>query len=173
MELSGTELEKAIWNLSIILGRTYHETRETYNYFEEAKDKLKSNNGLFRIIYGLGCLIDREITENDCLIVHFRPSLIDQIMHQTCGKKWAATCKDKLCELGLEARPLHIISANLHSVVNLIYGYHAVIPAEKRQCDRNLYDFILDILDKGEQIRTLAGKHGFWEIEDRSGAQTN
>jgi len=173
MELSGTELEKAIWNLSIILGRTYHETREAYDYFEETKDRLKSNNGLFRIVYGLGCLIDREITENDCLIVHFRPSLIDQIMHQTCGKKWAATAKDKLCELGLEARPLHIISANLHSVVNLIYGYHAVIPAEKRQCDRNLYDFILDILDKGEQIRTLAGKHGFWEIEDRSGAQTN
>ena len=172
-ELSGTELEKAIWNLSIILGRTYHETRETYDYFEEAKDKLKSNNGLFRIVYGLGCLIDREIKENDCLIVHFRPSLIDQIVHQTCGKKWAATAKDKLCELGLEDRPLHIISANLHSVVNLIYGYHAVISDEKKPGDRNLYDFILDILDKGEQIRTFAGTHGFCEIEDRSGAQTN
>ena len=172
-ELSGTELEKAIWNLSIILGRTYHETRETYDYFEAAKDKLKSNNGLFRIVYGLGCLIDREIKENDPLIVHFRPSLIDQIVHQTCGKKWAATAKDKLCELGLEDRPLHIISANLHSVVNLIYGYQAVISEEKKPGDRNLYDFILDIVDKGEQIKTFAGTHGFVEIEDRSGAQTN
>ncbi len=171
--MSGTELEKAIWNLSIILGRTYHETRETYDYFEEAKDKLKSNNGLFRIVYGLGCLIEREIKGNDCLIIHFRPSLIDQIVHQTYGKKWAATAKDKLCELGLEDRPFHIISANLHSVVNLIYGYHADISDEKKPGDRNLYDFILDILDKGEQIRTLAGTHGFCEIEDRSGAQTN
>lgn len=172
-ELSGTELEKAIWNLSIILGRTYHETRETYDYFKEAKDKLKSNNGLFRIVYGLSCLIEREIKENDCLIVHFRPSLIDQIVHQTCGKKWAATAKDKLCELGLENRPLHIISANLHSVVNLIYGYHAVIPEKEKPCDRNLYDFILDILDKVKRIRNFAGKHGFYKIEDRSGAQTN
>ena len=105
-ELSGTELEKAIWNLSIILGRTYHETRETYDYLKGAKDKLHSNNGLFRIVYGLGRLIDREIKENDHLVVYFRPSLIDQIMHQTCGKKWAATAKDKLCELGLEDRPV-------------------------------------------------------------------
>jgi hypothetical protein len=172
-ELSGTELEKAIWNLSIILGRTYHETRETYNYFEGNKDKLKSNNGLFRIVYSLGCLIERELKENDCLIVHFRPSLIDQIVHQISGKKWAATVKGKLCELGLEDRPLHIISANLHSVVNLIYGYHAVISAEKKPCDRNLYEFILDVLDKGEQIRAFAGTHGFVEIEDSSGAQTN
>jgi hypothetical protein len=172
-ELSGTELEKAIWNLSIILGRTYHETRETYDYLKEAKEKLKSNNGLFRIVYGLGRLIDREIKENDHLVVYFRPSLIDQIMHQTCGKKWAATVKDKLCELGLEDRPVHIISANLHSVVNLMYGYQAVISDEKKPGDGNLYDFILDILDKGDQIRNFAGRHGFFEIEDRSGAQTN
>ena len=170
---SGTELEKALWNLSIILGRTYHETRETYDHFEAAKDKLKSNNGLFRIVYGLGCLIEREIKENDRLIVHFRPSLTDQIVHQTCGKKWAATAKDKLCELGLADRPLHIISANLHSVVNLMYGYHAVISAEKKPGDRNLYDFIVDIVDRGEQIRTKAHTHGFCELEDRSGAQTN
>ena len=172
-ELSETELEKAIWNLSIILGRTYHETMETYNYFEEAKDKLKSNNGLFRIVYSLGSLIENEIKTNDHLVVHFRPSLIDQIMHQICGKKWAAAVKDKLCELGLEDRPLHIISANLHSVVNLIYGYHAVISEEKKQYDRDIYDFIFYIRDNGEQVRSFAGKHGFCEIEDRSGAQTN
>ena len=172
-ELSGTELEKAIWNLSIILGRTYHETKETYDYFAETKDKLKSNNGLFHVVYSLGCLIEREIKENDCLIVLFRPSLIGQILHQTCGKKWAATAKEKLCELGLEDRPLHIISANLHSVVNLIYGYNAIISNEKKEYKRNLYDFILDTVDKGGKIRAFAGKHGFCEIEDRSGAQTN
>lgn len=172
-ELTGTELEKAIWNLSIILGRTYHETRETYDYFEEAKNKLKSNSGLFHIIYSLGCLIERQIKEDDRLVVHFRPSLIDRIMQQICGKKWAAAVKDKLCKLGLEDRPLHIISANLHSVVNLVYGYHAVASEEKKLCDRVLHDFILDIRDKGEKIRNFAGEHGFCEIEDSSGAQTN
>ena len=172
-ELSETELEKAIWNLSIILGRTYHEIRETYNYFEEAKEKLKSNNGLFSIIYSLGNLIEKEIKENNHLSVHFRPSLIDQIMHQACGKKWAAAVKDKLCELGLEDRPVHIISANLHSVVNLIYGYHAIASEEKKQCGQELCNFVLDIRDKSELVRSFASVHGFCEINDRSGAQTN
>jgi hypothetical protein len=172
-DLSDTELEKAIWNLSIILGRTYHETRETYDYLEEAKDKLKSNNGLFRIVYSLGNLIEREIKQNDHLVVHFRPSLIDQIMHQICGKKWAAAVKDKLCELGLEDRPVHIISANLHSVVNLLYGYNAIIAEEKKQYAQDIYNFILDVRDNSEQVRSFAGKHSFCEIEDRSGAQTN
>jgi hypothetical protein len=172
-ELSETELEKAIWNLSIILGRTYHETRETYTYFKEAKDTLKSNNGLFRIIYSLGCLIEREMKENDYLTIHFRPSLIDQIMHQMCGKKWALAVKDRLRDLGLEDRPVHIISANLHSVVNLLYGHDSIISEEKKQYTQDLYNFILDIRDRSEQVRSFAGKHGFFEIEDRSGAQTN
>jgi hypothetical protein len=172
-DMSSTELEKAIWNLSIILGRTYHETRETYDYFQEAKDKLKSNNGLFRIVYSLGNLIEREIKQNDHLVVHFRPSLIDQIMHQICGKKWAAAVKDKLCELGLEDRPVHIISANLHSVVNLLYGYNAVMYEENKQYAQDICNFILEIRDKNEHVRSFAVNHGLCEIEDRSGAQIN
>jgi hypothetical protein len=168
-ELSEAELEKAIWNLSIILGRTYHETRESYDYFEDEKNTLKSNNGLFRIIYSLGNLIENEIKKNEHLIVHFRPSLIDQIMHQIVGKKWAAAVRNKLCELGLEEQPVHIISANLHSVLNLLYGYHTKSAEE----NDDLCNFILDIRDNNEQVRYFAGKHGFCEIEDRSGAQTN
>jgi len=72
------------------------------------KEKSNSNNGLFRVVYSLGGLIEREIKEKDHLIVHFRPSLIDQIMHQTCGKKWAAFAKDKRWQRGLEERPVHI-----------------------------------------------------------------
>ena len=30
-EISGKELDQAIWNLSVLLGRTYHETKETYD----------------------------------------------------------------------------------------------------------------------------------------------
>jgi hypothetical protein len=172
-ELSSNELERAIWNLSIILGRTYHETRETYNYFEESKEKSKSNNGLFKIVYSLGNLVEKEIKNNEHLVVHFRPSLIDQIMHQISGKKWAAAVKEKLHELGLEDRPVHIISANLHSMVNLLYGYHAIIAAENKQSGQDLYTVILDIRDKSEQVRHFATEHGFCEIEDRSGAQTN
>ena len=68
---------------------------------------------------------------------------------------------------------MHIISANLHSVVNLLYGYHAIMSEENKQYDQDIYNFILNTRDKNEQVRSFAGKNGLYEIEDRSGAQTN
>jgi hypothetical protein len=172
-ELREEDLEQAIWNLSILLGRTYHETKDTYDYFDKAKDELESNNGLFQIIYRLRNLIEKEIQENDRLVVYFRPSLIDQIVHQLCGKKWAAAIKNELSVLGLQDRPLHIISANLHSVLNLIYGYAAVKDKKEKKPGKDLYTFIQHISDKEEQVKTFASKHGFYEMVDESGAQTN
>jgi hypothetical protein len=172
-ELKNEDLERALWNLSILLGRTYHETKDTYDYFDKAKDELKSNNGLFQIIYSLRNLIEKEIQENDRLVVYFRPSLIDQIVHQLYGKKWAAAVKNKLTTLGLQDRPLHIISANLHSVLNLIYGYAAVKDKKEKEPGKDLYTFIQHISDKDEQVKTFASKHGFYEIVDETGAQTD
>jgi len=172
-ELSEEELEKAIWNLSILLGRTYHETKDTYDYFDKAKDELKSNNGLFQIIYSLRNLMEKEIQENDRLVVYFRPSLIDHIVHQLYGKKWATAIKNELTAFGLQDRPLHIISANLHSVLNLIYGYAAVKDNKGKKPSKDLYTFIQHISDKEEQVKTFASKHGFYEMVDESGAQTN
>ena len=138
-ELSSTELEKAIWNLSIILGRTYRETRETYDYFREAKDRQNTNNGLFRIVYSLGCLIEREVKEGEHLIVHFRPSLTDQIMHQICGKKWASAIKEKLCELGLADR------------VDFVLGDAGVVLHRYESLD-----FVLIDCEKDDYVRFLA-----------------
>ena len=172
-ELEEEDLEQAIWNLSILLGRTYHETKDTYDYLGKVKDELKSNNGLFQIIYSLRNLIEKDIRENDRLVVYFRPSLIDQIVHQLYGKKWAASIKNKLVALGLQDRPIHIVSANLHSVVNLIYGYAAVKDRKAKEPNKDLYTFIQHISDREEQIKSFAGKHGFHEMVDESGAQTN
>jgi hypothetical protein len=159
--------------LSILLGRTYHETKDTYDYLAKAKDELKSNNGLFQIIYSLCNLIEKEIRENDRLVVYFRPSLIDQIVHQLYGKKWAAAIKNKLAVLRLQDRPIHVISANLHSVVNLIYGYAAANDKKAKEPSKDLYAFIQHISDKEKQIKSFASKHGFHEMVDESGAQTN
>jgi hypothetical protein len=170
-ELDKEELEKAIWNLSILLGRTYHETKETYEYLERAKKESSTNSGLFNIIYRLGKSREKEIIENNKIAVYFRPSLVDEIIHQVYGKKWAATIKDKLCALRLEDRPLHIISANLHSVVNLLYGYGAAAAGIQKKHAKDLYGFINDLRDNEEQVKDFARKHGFSEILDKSGAQ--
>jgi hypothetical protein len=171
--LEEEDLEQAIWNLSILLGRTYHETRDTYDYFDRAKDELKSNNGFFQIIYSLRNLIAKEIQENDPLVVYFRPSLIDHIVHQLYGKKWATAIKNKLIAFGLQDRPLHIISANRHSVVNLIYGFGAIRDKKDKATGEDLYDFIQHISDKEEEVKAFAKKHGLHEMVDESGAQTD
>jgi hypothetical protein len=172
-KLGEEDLEQAIWNLSILLGRTHHETRDTYEYFDRAKEELESNNGFFQIIYNLRKLIENEIRESDRLVVYFRPSLIDHITHQLYGKKWATAIKNKLIALELQDRDLHIISANTHSVLNLLYGYGAAKQAHVKAFDDDLYAFIQHISDKEGQIKSIAKEHGFHEIVDQSGAQTD
>ena len=47
-KLGSKALDQALWNLSIILGRPYQETRDTYKYLEANKKKNKSSKTLFK-----------------------------------------------------------------------------------------------------------------------------
>ncbi len=170
--LNERQLDQAIWNLSLILGRSYHETRETYEYFEKNKALTNSNSGLFNIVYHLGNRVfrEKESMEN-FLIVYMTPSLMNVISHQHYGQKWANDIKRNLIELDLLQRPLHIISANLHSVVNLLYGYAAA--QECRIQPENstdvLYRFIQCIRERSNEILTYARQNGLFELPDQSG----
>jgi len=170
-QISGKELDQAIWNLSVLLGRTYHETKETFQYFEKSKNEMNANNGLFNIIYNLGKSIDEEEKDHNKVTVYFTPSLIDVILHQVYCKRWASSVKDEIYKLKFQDRPLHIISANMHSVLNLLYGYGAIGGGAKKTSSKDLYSFIQDVSDKAKPIKAFAAKHGFYELPDKSGAQ--
>lgn len=170
-DLSSEDLDRAIWSLSVLLGRTYHETKETYDYFEKSKNKMNVNKGLFSIVYNLGKLLEDERTNHDMVTVYFTPSLIDVMLHQLYCKRWAASVKDAIWNFELQNRPLHIISANMHSVLNLLYGYSAVKDEEKKKDSEELYNFIQDMSDEEGLIKDFAEKHGFYEVPDKSGAQ--
>ncbi|SLM27935.1 hypothetical protein MTBBW1_1200010 [Desulfamplus magnetovallimortis] len=125
--LSEGELDSALWNMSIILGRPYHETRETYEYLEKNRNEKQSNSGLFSFIYHLAKRIETDYkSRDDALVIYFTPSLMNIIGHQKYGKLWASRIDRELKDLKLDKRPIHIISANMHSVINLIYGYAAL-----------------------------------------------
>lgn len=170
--LNGRDLDQALWNLSLILGRSYHETRQTYEHLEKNKTISNSNSGLFHIVYHLGKRVFRETQGmENFLIVYMTPSLMNVISHQHYGQKWANTIKNKLIELGLQKRPLHVISANLHSVVNVLYGY-----ATAKECRIHpgnsgdpLYNFIQCIRQRSDDILTYAREYGFYELPDHSG----
>jgi hypothetical protein len=171
---SPKDLDHALWNLSIILGRPYHETRETYEYFEKNKKDHNSNNNLFSVIYQLGRRVDEEKkSKENFLIVYMTPTLMNIIAHQRYGERWAMDIKARLKELSLHQRPLHIISANLHSVVNLLYGYGttcALAEGTAGENDEPLYGFIQCLRERRNEILDFARNNGFYEIDDRSGS---
>jgi len=167
--LTGTGLDRALWNLSIILGRTFNETRNTYEYLENSKREKGSNNGLFKIIYELGmrALKDEEGGDN-MLIIYFTPSLKDMIGSHKFGPVWANNIKRKLLELGLEKRPLHIISANMHSVMNALYAWEA-LKNTRSSDNEDVYDFIAKSREHQNKIKEFAKANGLIELPDITG----
>ena len=174
-DMDSKQLDQELWNLSIILGRPYQETRDTYDYLEKGRREHTSNNGLFSTIYQLGKRIDQEQASSDnAVVVYMTPSLINIIGRQKYGIQWARDIKATLLEQNLLDRPLHIISANLHSVVNLLYGYAALKKTDPAtdECAR-LYEFCGQIRDMGDDIIRMGKAHGLFELTDRSGTHIN
>ena len=169
-ELDDTQLDQALWNLSIILGRSYQETKETFTSLEENRQRFGSNNGLFSLIFHLGNLIEEEsISKENALVIYLQPSLMNIIGHQRYGRVWAEDIKTRLLSMNLLKRPIHIISANLHSVANLLYGFAAVRKSKTLSIEKDLYGFIHQIRTIGEEIIAYGNAHGLTSMHDRSG----
>lgn len=169
-ELQGAALDQAIWNLSILLGRTYKETKNTYDYLAKHKKSGNYNNGLFEIIYSLGQrTLGEQLSDADHLTIYFTPSLHEMIGHHKYASLWAKSIKEKLIDLGYQGRSVHIISANMHSMKNIIYGAGALL-ANGEDVPEDLYEMINLIRGQEEKIQRYAEKHGFVFLTDKSGS---
>ncbi len=165
----GPDLDQAIWNLSIILGRTYRETRASYEYLDQNRAK-GFNNGLFRIIHALGQrIINEEQGKDDPLTIYFTPSLQDILGHHRYATDWAVAVKQTLFGLGLHERPIHVVSANMHSFRNVLYGYGALRSEGERPAD-DLYDMIHQLRDRDDEVDRYAVRFGFSKHRDASGS---
>ncbi len=170
LTLEGAVLDQAIWNLSIILGRTYRETRETYESMNQTHHGQKYNNGLFAVIYGMGERIISEIKSPDeHLTIYFTPSLQEMIAHHKYASAWAEAVKRHLVQSELHERPLHIISANMHSVKNILYGAGALQKMEQ-PVSTSLYEMIPILKDMEKEVEAFAGQYGFSFLPDKSGS---
>ncbi|UZR92706.1 DUF6909 family protein [Chondrinema litorale] len=158
--------------LSNVLGRTFEETKNAYLRFCENKSR---NNGLFHVIYWLGKIAQEEAENNKQREISFTPTLREQVGHHIYGEIWATNIKKHLLEYHLLDRPIHIISANMHSVMNSLYAYQVLTEADK---DRSISQMALE-LSKEEnrslqkKISDYASKHGMIFIEDESGTNLN
>ncbi|MCG8475600.1 MAG: hypothetical protein MI784_09015 [Cytophagales bacterium] len=162
------EKEKALTYMGTILGRTYGEVAHTYERFQE---NAGGNSGLFDVIYWLGTLAIEELNGKERKIT-FSPSLRERIGHHIYGERWADQIKQKLQELGLMDRPLHIISANLHSVMNSLYAKAAL--GKKTTADLSLEETAMLLSKKGnghyiDKVADYARKNGMVTLHDNNG----
>jgi hypothetical protein len=115
--------EIAFTYLSTLLGRTFEETKRAWQRLAENP---KANNGLFHVVYWMGKLAIEEFLHGKDREISFSPALRERIGHHIYGERWASSIKRFLSENQLISRPLHIISANPHSVLNCLYAYAAL-----------------------------------------------
>lgn len=161
------DIEVGLTYMSSLLGRTYEETAEAYQLFEKA-DKV---NSLFEIVYAMGKLSIEETIDRNDREISFSAALVERLGHHVYGEMWANRIKEYLIDHDLYDRPLHIISANMHSVMNTLYA-EAAVSAKKKAKD--LLEIVVS-LSKPEskkirsQVMKYAEQHGMVEIKDQTG----
>lgn len=167
-EAAGEDFEKeaASAYLSHLIGRTYEETVQAVDKFE----KSSNSNSLFSIVYHMGKLAQEEATKQLDREISFSTTLRERIGHHVYGEMWASRIKVALDEHDLLKRPIHIISANLHSVGNTIYGMQLLNLKSYEALESVVMDISVKAKNhKGEAIDKYAAKHGFINLPDESG----
>jgi len=158
-------------HMASVLGRSFEETQNVHLELGEENNP----DRFFQIIYWLGNIAINEKVHTLKRAINFSPSLRELIGHHIYGEIWATNIKDVLNEQNLLNRPIHIISANMHSVMNSIYA-PIVLPKQIKNNDTiSLFELLSD--DENEDLRKqvmdYAGENGLTYIKDTSGTNIN
>ena len=161
------EREIAITHTANILGRTFNELTEAYpNFASEGQPER-----LLHIIYWLGKLAIEEKINNNKRTITFSPVLRERLGHHIHGEIWADEIKSVLHKNNLLERPIHIISANMHSVMNSFFAKSALKTKDSKKDIFGYYE-ALSNSKNGEmrnKVEKTALQNGMIYIEDKSG----
>ena len=167
-ELSQAEREVALIHVANILGRTFNEVMQVYTRFATVEKPER----FLDIVYWLGRLaIDEELTGNKRAVT-FSAQLRERLGHHIHGERWALKIKEVLAKKGLLERPIHIISANMHSVMNSLFARNALKKEFPKEESLKIYETLSSSENKElrAKVTTLAIKNGMLPINDESGA---
>ena len=166
---NGEEFDEpvALSYLSNLLGRTYDDVKEAADRFRSAKKV----NSFFEIIYWMGELSIQEHIKNIDREIVFSPSLRERLGNHMYGEFWANQIKKKLVDLDIYDRPIHIISANLHSVMNCLYASSALKTTHNNHSIKELANLLSNNKNSNlrDKVKKYALKHGMHELHDSSG----
>tara|TARA_R110000765_G_scaffold84294_1_gene163189 strand:+ start:2427 stop:4109 length:1683 start_codon:yes stop_codon:yes gene_type:complete len=166
-ELTQEEREIALIHTANILGRSFEEILEVYKKFST-----KTNPERFlKVIYWLGKLALQEEISGEKRAITFSALLRERLGHHIHGEIWANNIKSIIVKNNLQHRPIHIISANMHSVMNSLFA-KAALTSEFSDAD-SLDIFEALSSDGNAQLRKkvteLAEINGMISIDDTSG----
>ena len=166
-KLTQIEKEKAISHAANVLGRTFVEVLDIYDSFgtKEKPDRF------LHLIYWLGKLAIEEVIDNNKRTITFSPILRERLGHHIHGEIWATNIKEVLKDNDLLTRPIHVISANMHSVMNSIFATHVLGSKFKGKSDFDIFEELSrqgahDVRDK---VEAFALQHGMISLPDSSG----
>ncbi|MEZ4841440.1 MAG: hypothetical protein R2821_07985 [Flavobacteriaceae bacterium] len=170
-ELTNNEREVALTHVASILGRTFEEVRKTDIAFSQ-KD---NPNKFFHSIFWMGKLGINEVLLNQKRTITFSSTLRERIGHHIYGEKWANNIKKVLKEKSLLDRPIHIISANMHSVMNSIYAPQVLSKEASQYQGVALFEMLSDNDSEPLQkkVKEQAAKVGLTYVKDASGTNIN
>jgi len=164
---SEENLEVNLIYISELLGLTLKETKNAYESFNNSKGV----NNLFSLVYYMGKLsIEEKLNKKD-REVHFSFQLHRQLGQHVYGEDWAYQIKKNLYNNKSINSEIHIISANMHSVMNTIYAKACL---GKGYSGKSIEEVAL-ILNKPESIdlrnsiKEFALKNGMTELNHRGG----
>ncbi|MEL6917261.1 MAG: hypothetical protein AAFO99_05980 [Bacteroidota bacterium] len=166
-KLSQEEREVALIHTANILGRSFVEIMEVYKTFAT-----KGNPERFlKIIYWLGKLAIEEETTGEKRAITFGALLRERLGHHIHGERWSNTIKELLANNNLLKRPIHIISANMHSVMNSLFARKALAKEFPNNNSLEIYEALSSSknIDLRNKVTAIAKKNGMITIEDVSG----
>ncbi|MEK6152847.1 hypothetical protein WIW50_06285 [Flavobacteriaceae bacterium 3-367] len=166
-KLSQDEREVALLHTANILGRSFVEVLEVYQRLASKKNPER----FLKIIYWLGKLAIEEETTGERRAITFGTILRERLGHHIHGERWANTIKELLKAHGLLGRPIHIISANMHSVMNSLFARKALAKEFPDNGSLEIYEALSssDNMALRQKVTTLAKKNGMIAMDDLSG----
>ncbi|WP_294733554.1 hypothetical protein [uncultured Flavobacterium sp.] len=165
-KLNLVDREKAISHVSNILGRTFAEVTDIYDSFgnETAPDRF------LHVVYWLGKLAIDEAIGGPKRTITFSPILRERLGHHIHGEIWADNIKTVLKQNGLLERPIHVISANMHSVMNSIFAPYVLKAKYKGKPDFLIYEELSKLGNNDrDKVEEFALKNGMIAMPDTSG----
>ncbi|NEV94394.1 hypothetical protein G3567_09590 [Psychroflexus sp. YR1-1] len=166
-ELNQKEKEIAITHTANILGRTFAEINQVYDRFATPNNPHK----FLYLIHSLGKLAIREVIHGEKRAITFSPIVRERLGHHIHGEVWANNIKKTLHEHGLLNRKLHIISANMHSVMNTLFSPIALKDLLKEKSNFQVYEKLSSAQneDLRQTVIKKAKEEGMIVLDDTSG----